>query len=149
MPVHFFDFVPGKPGKPGEYMDAIGAQRENISKKFWVISVQLIMETGTQGWKPSYETAQWSSEARMNIVACLHLSYKALRYNGEFLKMYYNIWMKDYSKIINLEDIAEQSYDKGIYHGQRYIVDKKLEEGNAKNEGKPMRKLQPQTISGL
>jgi hypothetical protein len=49
-----------------------------------------------------------------------------------FLKMYYNVLNEDYSKIINMEEVAEQSYDAmEAYFLAQELVDKKLEEANA------------------
>ncbi len=48
-----------------------------------------------------------------------------------FMKLYYNVLNEDYSKIINMEDIAEQSYDDmEAYMMAKEMVDKKLEEAN-------------------
>ena len=45
------------------------------------------------------------------------------------MKMYYNVLNDDYSKIINMEEIAEQSYDAmEAYILAQEMVDKKPEE---------------------
>ena len=49
------------------------------------------------------------------------------------MKLYYNVLNEDYSKIINMEEIAEQSYDAmEAYMMAEEMVDKKLEEANEK-----------------
>lgn len=121
---------------PGEYMDAIGAQRENISKKF--LSYISAANHGKRARKVEnlrMKLLNEVQEARMNISGLPSFKGdKALRDTTvNFLKMYYNILNEDYSKIINLEDIAEQSYDDmQAYIMAKDMVDKKLEEGNAK-----------------
>ena len=125
----------------GEYMTAIGTQRENISKKF--LSYISAANHGKRARKVENLRSRLLNEvqeARMNINSMP--SYKgdiAFRDTTvNFLKMYYNILNDDYSKIINLEDIAEQSYDDmQAYIMAQEMVDKKLEDGNArvKEEG--------------
>jgi predicted DNA-binding protein len=50
-----------------------------------------------------------------------------------FMKLYYNVLNEDYSKIVNMEEIAEQSYDDmEAYMMAQELVNKKLDEGNDK-----------------
>jgi len=120
----------------GEYMNAIGNQRESISKKF--MSYVSAAAHGKRARKVENLRSKLLNEvqeAKMNISALPSFkgdgSYRDTTVN--FLKLYYNILNEDYSKIINLEDIAEQSYDDmEAYMMAQDMVDKKLEEGNEK-----------------
>lgn len=74
-------------------------------------------------------------EARMNISGLPSFKgekgYRDSTVN--FLKLYYNVLNEDYSKIINMEEIAEQSYDAmEAYMMAQEMVNKKLDEGNEK-----------------
>lgn len=119
---------------PVEYMDAIGKQQENISKKFMAYT-----SASAHGKKAKKVEALRSKlmdevqEAKMNISGLPGFkgdkSYRDSTVN--FIKLYYNVLNEDYSKIINMEEIAEQSYDDmEAYMMAQQMVDKKLEEGN-------------------
>ena len=117
-----------------EYMRVISTQRENVSKRF--MSYASASAHGKKARKVENLRSKLLDEvqeARMNIAGMP--SYKGDKGYRDttvsFIKLYYNILNEDYSKIINMEDIAEQSYDDmEAYMMAQEMVDKKLEEGN-------------------
>ena len=121
---------------PVEYMNAISKQRENVSKKFMTYA-----SAAAHGKKAKKvenlrtKLLDEVQEARMNIASLPSFkgdkSYRDSTVN--FIKLYYNVLNEDYSKIVNMEEIAEQSYDAmEAYMMAQELVDKKLEEGNEK-----------------
>ena len=121
---------------PVAYMDIIGKQRENISKKF--LSYASASAHGKKARKVENLRSKLLDEvqqAQDNIGSLPSFkgdkSYRDTSIS--FMKLYYNVLNEDYSKIINMEDIAEQSYDAmEAYIMAKELVDKKLEEGNEK-----------------
>ena len=121
---------------PLEYMKSISQQRENVSKKF--MSYASAAAHGKKARKVENLRAKLLDEvqeARMNISGMP--SYKGDKSYRDstvvFIKLYYNVLNEDYSKIVNMEEIAEQSYDgMEAYMMAQEMVDKKLEEGNDK-----------------
>ena len=119
---------------PVEYMNAISQQREGISKKFMAYvsaSAHRKREKKVQALRA--KLLDEVQEAKMNISGLPSFkgdkSYRDTTVN--FLKLYYNVLNDDYSKIINMEEIAEQSYDAmEAYMMAQEMVNKKLEEGN-------------------
>ena len=121
---------------PGEYMDAISKQRENVSKKF--MAYASAAAHGKKAKKVENLRAKLLDEvqeARMNIASLpTFKGDKSYRDSTvSFIKLYYHVLNEDYSKIINMEEIAEQSYDDmEAYMMAQEMVDKKLDEGNDK-----------------
>jgi hypothetical protein len=121
---------------PGEYMDYINKQQENVSKKY--MSYTSAAAHGKRAKKVESLRAKLLDEvqeAKMNISglpSCKgNKEYRDTAVN--FMKLYYNVLNDDYSKIIDLEEIAEQSYDDmEAYMMAQEKVDEKLEEGNNK-----------------
>ncbi|MEO6541405.1 MAG: hypothetical protein ABIN74_10455, partial [Ferruginibacter sp.] len=121
---------------PVEYMKEISKQRENISKKFMAYasaSAHRKREKKVEALRA--KLLNEVQEARMNISGMPSFngdkSYRDTTVN--FMKLYYNVLNEDYSKIINMEEIAEQSYDAmEAYMMAQEMVNKKLEEGNDK-----------------
>lgn len=121
---------------PSAYMNFLGQQQENISKKF--MSYASASAHGKKAKKVDNLRTKLLDEvqdARMNISGMPSFkgdkSYRDTTVN--FMKLYFNVLNDDYSKIVNMEDIAEQSYDEmEAYILLKEAVDKKLEEGNAK-----------------
>jgi hypothetical protein len=119
-----------------EYMNVISKQRENVSKKF--MSYASAAAHGKKARKIESLRAKLLDEvqeARMNIASMPSFkgdkSYRDSTVN--FIKLYYNVLNEDYSKIVNMEEIAEQSYDAmEAYMMAQELVEKKLEEGNEK-----------------
>lgn len=121
---------------PVKYMDAISKQQENISKRY--MSYTSASAHGKREKK--VETLRNKlmdeiQEARMNIGSLP--SYKGDKNYRDtavnFLKFYYNVMNDDYSKIINMEEIAEQSYDEmEAYLLLEEKVQDKLAEANKK-----------------
>jgi len=118
----------------GGYMDVINKQQENISKKFLAyVSASAHGKRARKVENLRSKLLDEVQEARMNIGSMPAFkgdkSYRDTTVS--FMKLYYNVLNEDYSKIINMEDIAEQSYDDmEAYLMAKEMVDKKLEEGN-------------------
>ena len=121
---------------PVEYMNEISKQRENISKKFMAyVSASAHGKRAKKVEALRAKLLDEVQEAKMNINGLPSFkgdkSYRDSTVN--FLKLYYNVLNEDYSKIINMEEIAEQSYDAmEAYMMAQEMVNKKLEEGNEK-----------------
>jgi predicted DNA-binding protein len=118
----------------GDYMSYIGKQQENISKKY--LSYTSASAHGKREKKVEalrQKLLNEVDESRMNISGMPSFktdkSYRDTAVN--FMKLYYNVLNEDYSKIINMEEIAEQSYDdmEAYLLAQEKISDK-LNEGN-------------------
>jgi hypothetical protein len=120
----------------GEYMSYIGKQQENTSKKF--MSYASASAHGKKARKVENLRSKLLNEvqeSKMNINSMPNFKgTKDYRDTAvSFMKLYYNVLNDDYSKIINMEDIAEQTYDDmEAYMLIKETVDKKLEEGNLK-----------------
>ncbi len=119
---------------PGEYMDFIGKQQEAVSKKFLAYS-----SASAHGKRQKKVEAMREKllnqiqESRMNISGMPSFkgdkSYRDTAVN--FMKFYFNVMNDDYSKIINMEEIAEKSYDAmEAYILMEEQVQDKLKEGN-------------------
>lgn len=121
---------------PVEYLGAISKQRENISKKFMAyVSASAHKKREKKVEALRAKLIDEVQESRMNISGLPSFKgekgYRDSTVN--FLKLYYNVLNEDYSKIINMEEIAEQSYDAmEAYMMAQEMVNKKLEEGNEK-----------------
>lgn len=119
---------------PVEYMDFIGKQQENISKKY--MSYTSASAHGKRAKKVESlrnKLLNEVQEARMNISGMPSCKgdkeYRDTAVN--FMKLYYNVLNDDYAKVIDLEEIAEQSYDDmEAYLMAQEKIDEKLEEGN-------------------
>ncbi len=119
---------------PGEYMSFIGKQQENVSKKF--LSYTSAAAHGKKEKKVEAlrnKLLDEVQESRMNISGMpgfkTDKSYRDSAVN--FMKLYYNVLNEDYNKIINMEEIAEQSYDAmEAYLLMEEKVSEKLQEGN-------------------
>ena len=117
-----------------EYMGYIGKQRENISKKF--MAYASASAHGKKARKVEHLRTKLLNEveeSRENISGIASFNgdktYRDSAVN--FMKLYYNILNEDYSKVINTEDIAEQSYDDmEAYINLKEAIDRKLDEGN-------------------
>ncbi|MDB5202709.1 MAG: hypothetical protein JWQ27_2118 [Ferruginibacter sp.] len=121
---------------PVEYMNFISKQQENISKKF--MSYTSAAAHGKRAKKVESLRSKLLDEvqeSRMNISGMGSFKgdkeYRDTAVN--FMKLYFNVLNEDYSKIINMEEIAEQSYDgMEAYMLAQEMVDRKLEEGNTR-----------------
>lgn len=119
---------------PGQYMQAIQKQEENVSKRFLTYT-----SASAHGKRERKVEALRSKlmdeiqEARMNINSLpSYKNDKSYRDTAvSFMKFYYNVMNDDYSKIINMEEIAEQSYDDmEIYLLTEEKVQEKLKQSN-------------------
>ncbi len=119
---------------PGAYMEFIYKQREGISKKY--MSYSSASAHGKRARKVEnlrQKLLDEVQEARMNISGMPSFSGdKSYRDTAvSFMKLYFNILNDDYSKILNLEEIAENSYDEmEALIMVREAIDTKLEAGN-------------------
>jgi predicted DNA-binding protein len=124
---------------PVKYMDYISTQRENISKKFMAYaSASAHGKRARKVENLRLKLLDEVQEARMNIGSMPSFKGdKTYRDSAvSFMKLYYNILNEDYTKVLNIEEIAENSYDEMetlllIRDG----IDRKLEEGNSKIHG--------------
>jgi hypothetical protein len=120
----------------GQYMDYISKQNQSVSKKF--LSYSSAVAHGKRAKKVENLRAKLLDEvqeSRMNIGSMgTYKGDKSYRDSAvNFLKFYFTVLNEDYSKIINLEEVAEKSYDDmEAYIMAQELVDKKLEEENAK-----------------
>lgn len=121
---------------PGEYMSFISKQQENISKKYMAYaSASAHGKKARKVENIRQKLLNEVQEARMNISGMPSFkgdkSYRDTAVS--FMKMYYNILNDDYNKVLNLEEIAENSYDEmEILLNVKDAIDLKLEEGNKK-----------------
>ncbi len=121
---------------PVEYMGFIGKQHENISKKYMAYaSASAHGKKARKVENIRQKLLNEVQEARMNIAGMPSFKGdKAYRDTSvSFMKLYYNILNDDYNKILNLEEIAENSYDEmEALLNIKDAIDLKLEEGNKK-----------------
>jgi hypothetical protein len=119
---------------PVKYMEAISVQRENVSKRYMAYtsaSAHGKREKKVQNLRS--KLMDEIQEAKMNINALpTYKGDKAYRDSAvSFMKFYYNVMNDDYAKIINMEEIAEQSYDEmEAYLLLEEKIQLKLEEAN-------------------
>ncbi len=119
---------------PLEYMSHISKQHMNISKKFLAYA-----SASAHGKKDKKVESLRSKlldevqEARMNINSMP--SFKTDKTYRDtavtFMKLYFNVLNEDYSKIVNMEEVAEQSYDAmEAYMLAKEMAELKLDEAN-------------------
>lgn len=117
-----------------EYMQYISVQHDNITKKF--LSYNSAVSHGKRARKVEKlreKMLDEVQESRMNISSMPKFKGDAgyRDTSANFLKFYYNVLNDDYAKIVNMEDIAEQSYDEmEAYLMLQEAIDKKLDEAN-------------------
>jgi len=115
-------------------MGYISKQQENISKKF--LSYVSASAHGKREKKVEVlrnKLINEVEESRMNISGMPSFKTdKAYRDSAvSFMKLYYNVLNEDYSKIVDMEEIAEQSYDAmEAFLLAQEKVNEKLEQGN-------------------
>jgi hypothetical protein len=118
----------------GEYMDYISVQQDNITKKF--LSYNSAVSHGKRARKVEKlreKLLDEVQESKMNISGMPKFKGDAgyRDTSAAFLKFYYNVLNDDYAKIVNMEEIAEQSYDEmEAYLMLQEAIDKKLDEAN-------------------
>ncbi|MFT3911553.1 MAG: hypothetical protein QM737_19165 [Ferruginibacter sp.] len=119
---------------PGEYMDYISKQQNNVSKKYMAYtSASAHGKRAKKVENLRNSLMNEVQESKMNINAMPSFqgdkSYRDTAVS--FMKLYYNVLNDDYGKIINMEEVAEQSYDAmEAYMMAKDMVDKKMEEAN-------------------
>ena len=115
-------------------MGYIGKQQENISKKYMAYaSASAHGKKARKVENIRQKLLNEVQEARMNIGSMPSYkgdkSYRDTSVN--FMKMYFNILNDDYARVLNLEEIAENSYDEmEALLNVKDAIDLKLEEGN-------------------
>lgn len=120
----------------GEYMQYISTQHDNITKKF--LSYNSAVSHGKRARKVEKLREQLLNEvqeSRMNISSMPKFKADGAYRDSSvsFMKFYYNVLNDDYAKIVNMEEIAEQSYDEmEAYLMLQEQVEKKLEEANTR-----------------
>jgi hypothetical protein len=119
---------------PLKYMEAITKQQENISKKYMAYtSASAHGKREKKVEKLRNSLINEIDESRMNVGSMPSFKGdKAYRDSAvNFMKFYYSVMNDDYSKIINMEEIAEQSYDEmEAYLLLQEKVDQKFDEAN-------------------
>ncbi len=121
---------------PGTYMHVISKQQENVSKRY--MAYKSASAHGKREKKVENlrnKLMDEIQESRMNISSLP--SYKGDKNYRDtavnFMKFYYNVMNDDYTKIINMEEIAEQSYDEmETYILLEEKIQEKLAEANKK-----------------
>ncbi len=136
----FNSFAPQASGQTfasgGEYMNFIATQYRQITNDF--LSYTSAVAHGKNARKIEARRKgllTTVTEARRNIAKMpAYKTDKSLRDSvNAFLKISYNILNEDYGKIVNLEEVAEQSYDgMEAYFLAQELADKKLKEANAR-----------------
>jgi hypothetical protein len=120
----------------GEYNNYIINQQVEVTKKFLAYNSSIAQ--GKSARKVEKRRASLIKEvqaARENIQSIgFYQGDRTFRdASAAFLLMYYNVLNEDYGKIVNLEEIAEQSYDNmEAYMLAQEKADEKLEEANHK-----------------
>jgi hypothetical protein len=122
-------------GDPGAYMSYISKQHQTIAKRF------LAYNSASSHSKKEKKIEELKSkllneinDSRMNISGMPSFKNdKSYRDSAvAFMKLYYNALNEDYSKIVNMEEIAEQSYDlMEAYLLAKEMVDKKMDDASA------------------
>jgi hypothetical protein len=118
----------------GAYMDYIGKQQDNITKKY--LSYNSAVSHGKRARKVEKLRSQLLNEveeAKMNIGSMGKFANDGAYRDSmvSFMKFYFNVLNDDYSKIVNMEEIAEQSYDEmEAYLMLQEQIDKKMDEAN-------------------
>lgn len=126
---------------PGVYNEYINKQQENVVKKF--LSYNSAIAHGKNARKVEKQRTKLMDEvqeSRMNIASMPSFKGdKSFRDSAaNFLKLYFNVLNEDFSKIVNMEEIAEQSYDlMEAYIMAQEKVQEKLADAN-----KRMREVQ-------
>ncbi len=116
------------------YLDYISLQQKNITQKF--LSYNSAVSHGKRARKVEKlreKLLDEVQESKMNISSMPKFNRDAAYRDtaANFLKFYYNVLNDDYAKIVNMEEIAEQSYDEmEAYLMLQEQIDKKLEEAN-------------------
>lgn len=100
---------------PVEYLGYVGKQHENISKRY--LSYTSASAHGKRAKKVEalrMKLLDEVQEARMNIAAMPSFKGDKAYHDTavNFMKLYFNVLNDDYGKIVNMEEIAEQSYDE-------------------------------------
>lgn len=135
----FLFFVSSKPvaqdfENAGTYMGFIGKQHQTIAKRFLAYnSASSHNKKATKVESLKARLLDEIQESRMNISGMPSFKNdKAYRDSAvSFMKLYFNALNEDYSKIVNMQEIAEQSYDlMEAYLLAKEMVDKKMDDAS-------------------
>lgn len=120
---------------PGDYMSFISKQHHSVAKRF------LAYNSASSHGKKAKKVEDLKGklldeiqESRMNISGMPgYKNDKSYRDSAvSFMRLYFNALNEDYSKIVNMEEIAEQSYDlMEAYMLAKEMVDKKMDDASA------------------
>lgn len=120
---------------PGTYMNYISVQHQTVAKRF------LAYNSASSHGKKVKKVEELKSklldeiqESRINISSMpAFKNDRSYRDSAvSFMKLYYNALNEDYSKIVNMEEIAEQSYDlMEAYLLAKEMVDKKMDDASS------------------
>lgn len=109
-----FNWVAANSGNPVEYMNQIGAHYKEITKKTWEYTSALAKDKNAR-------KIDKKRTALLDEIKSAKSSVKKMNaFNGDnafrdtvvaYLELNYDVLNDDYSKIADLEEIAEQSYD--------------------------------------
>ncbi len=122
--------------KPTDYMSYLQQQQENITKRY--LSYTSASAHGKREKKVEALRGKLLNEideSRMNISGMgSWKGDKAYRDSVvNFMKFYYNIMNDDYAKVVNMEEIAERSYDEmEAYILLQEAIENKLGDANAR-----------------
>ncbi|HEY6437748.1 MAG TPA: hypothetical protein VIY47_14250 [Ignavibacteriaceae bacterium] len=123
-------------------MDYIGKQHEVVAKRFLAYNSALShSKNSKKADAQKTKLLDAIQDSRMNINAMpSYKDDKSYRDSAvSFMKLYFSALNEDYNKIVNMEEIAEQSYDlMEAYMLAKEMVDKKMNEASdaLQNEGK-------------
>ncbi|MBD3636332.1 MAG: hypothetical protein HUJ25_03245 [Crocinitomicaceae bacterium] len=99
---------------PGQYLDAIGENYKNIQKEMWdYTSAAAHGKNARTVDKKRVKLIQTTKEAKSKVRSMKGYEGNTAYRDSvvSFLNIYYLVLTQDYAKIVDMEDIAEQSYD--------------------------------------
>ncbi len=124
---------------PVVYMEYIGKTQHELMKKY--LSYTSAVSHGKSARKVEKKRNEliescWETRSKVNAMP-FYKGDRALRdASVKYLEILYRVLNEDYSKIVNMEEIAEQSYDNmEAYLLAQEKADEKLQEAGEKSEG--------------
>ncbi len=133
-----FNATKAQDENPGSYMSRIGKISEEVSQKYInYISAVSHGKSARKQEKRRNELINSISDAKIKIADVgPYKGDKTLKDGSiEYMRLLYNIFNDDYSKIVNMEEIAEQSIDNmELYLNTQEKIDEKLRESGDKRK---------------
>lgn len=124
------------PETPGSYMTAISDAQEEMNQKYMAYLSAASHSSRKRKIEKLRKAALESIEAARykTIDLPIYKGDNSLRQTGiDYIKFCYNIFNDDYGKIVNMEEIAEQSFDEmEAYLLLQEKTDEKIKEANEK-----------------